>query len=188
MNRKTAAGFLGTVFGMILATATQAACPPLPPPAALAAWQRAENGARDLFEYAVLRLLKCDWDDALPAFDVALEASHLPGQSDLQGNILRTGAFDPVPIVVSYAKWSRDREGWLLPLRLRDDEIDAATRPGSKPPSRASSPGCRRVLTIRCGHRWTGWQSSSAPWTTSVVARSGAGAIASTVLHRCNRT
>ena len=128
MNRKTAAGFLGTVFGMILATATQAACPPLPPPAALAAWQRAENGARDLFEYAVLRLLKCDWDDALPAFDVALEASHLPGQSDLQGNILRMGAFDPVPIVVSYAKWSRDREGWLLPLRLRDDEIDAATR------------------------------------------------------------
>lgn len=128
MNRKTAAGFLGTLFGMVLATATQAACPPLPPPAALAAWQRAENGARDLFEYAVLRLLKCDWDDALPAFDSALEASHRPGQSDLQGNILRMGAFDPVPIVVSYAKWSRDREGWLLPLRLRDDEIDAATR------------------------------------------------------------
>jgi len=128
MNRKTAAGFLGTLFGMVLATAVQAACPPLPPPAEFAAWQRAENGARDLFEYAVLRLLKCDWDEAVPAFDRALEASRLPGQSDLHGNILRMGVVDPHPLVVSYAKWSRDREGWLLPLRLRDDEIDTATR------------------------------------------------------------
>lgn len=128
MNRKTAAGFLGTLFGMVLATATQAACPPLPPPEELAARQRAENGARDLFEYAVLRLLKCDWDEALPAFDRALDASHLPGQSDLYGNILRMGVVDPHPLVVSYAEWSRDREGWLQPLHLRDDEIDAATR------------------------------------------------------------
>jgi len=71
MNRNTATGFLGIVMGLVPATSVPAACPPLPPPAELAARQQAENGARDRFGYAVLRLLRCDRDDAVPAFDAA---------------------------------------------------------------------------------------------------------------------
>ncbi|WP_257387061.1 hypothetical protein [Tahibacter caeni] len=128
MNRKTAAGFLGTLAALMLAAATQAACPPLPAPAELAAQQQSADSARDLFEYAVLRLLKCGWDEAVPAFDPALEASRGSGQSNLQRNILLLGTADPRDLAGRGARWSRDRDGWLGPLRLRDDEIEAATR------------------------------------------------------------
>lgn len=124
MNRKTAAGFLGMALGIGMAAA-HAACPPLPAAAELAARQQAEDGARDLYEYAVLRLLKCGWDEAVPAFDAALDASRQPGQPDLQRHILYMGTWDPRDLAGIYARWSRDREDWL---RLREDEIDAATR------------------------------------------------------------
>jgi hypothetical protein len=127
MNRKTATGFLGMALGIGMA-AVHAACPPLPVSAELAARQQAEDGARDLYEYAVLRLLKCGWDEAVPAFDAALDASRQPGQPDLQRHILRMGTWDPRDLAGIYARWSRDREDWLHPLRLREDEIDAATR------------------------------------------------------------
>lgn len=125
MNRETATGFLGMALAAAMA---QAACPPLPAAAELAARQQAEDGARDLYEYAVLRLLKCGWDEAVPAFDAALDASHRPGQPDLQRNILYMGTWDPRFLAGTYARWSRDREDWLRPLRLREEEIDAATR------------------------------------------------------------
>lgn len=125
MNRETATGFLGMALAAAMA---QAACPPLPAAAELAARQQAEDGARDLYEYAVLRLLKCGWDEAVPAFDAALDASHRPGQPDLQRNILYMGTWDPYFLAGTYARWSLGREDWLRPLRLRDEEIDAATR------------------------------------------------------------
>lgn len=125
MNRLLVCWFL------FVAASAQAACPPIPSAAQIAAAQaRSDDATEWLQRYAFARTLKCGWDDALPAIERALEATQGSSAKRFHEGAVLIALMHPQDVVESYFEESDELadDRWLRPFLLRSGERDAAAR------------------------------------------------------------